>query len=237
MNVAMCIDDRQQSAGVARDAATVLSSLTSGVPGYLLRSPLMRAGGCGVVDQWLHPSVHIALAGEATARQCVATSHDTAVSDGEEIRGGEPARRFLSAPGGPIQQWVYRDPRTADALQSATGLNLEPTGTVGTFAYYCRAGDHLALHRDIDSCDVALITCLADTGAGPHAGGGEQWLYPGRWQEPLSQIRRTSQRGGASVRLRPGQSLLLLGGLIPHLVSPVVTNQTRIVSLLCFRAV
>jgi hypothetical protein len=35
------------------------------------------------------------------------------------------------------------------------GVTVEPTGA-GTFSYYEQADDFLALHRDVDSCDVTL---------------------------------------------------------------------------------
>ena len=47
-----------------------------------------------------------------------------------------------------------------------------------------RAGDHFALHRDVPGCDLAVITCLCDTGSGAGAGGALR-LYPDRRLETL----------------------------------------------------
>jgi hypothetical protein len=116
------------------------------------------------------------------------------------------------------------------------GHDLAPTGQVGSYSYYLRAGDHLALHRDVVGCDLAVITCLCDTGGGAGP-GGTLLLYPGRNLETLGVIRATPEQGAIAVSLSPGHSLVLLGGIVPHSVSPVTEGQRRVVSLLCFQLV
>src|SRR5689334_13755228 len=51
----------------------------------------------------------------------------------------------------------------------------------------------------------------------------------------LPVVRRSGSRG-MTVKLRPGQSLVMLGGLVPHRVLPVHSGQARVVSALCFVA-
>jgi hypothetical protein len=40
----------------------------------------------------------------------------------------------------------------------------------------------------------------------------------------------------ALIKARPGQSILLLGGLVPHRVEPLGPVGQRVISALCFRA-
>ena len=42
--------------------------------------------------------------------------------------------------------------------------------------------------------------------------------------------------GRVTVRLRPGQAIVLLGGLIPHAIEPLGPGHVRITSPLCFHA-
>jgi hypothetical protein len=50
-------------------------------------------------------------------------------------------------------------------------------------------------------------------------------------------IHETPDHGAAAAALSPGHSLVLLGGVVPHAVSPVTEGQRRVVSLLCFQLV
>jgi hypothetical protein len=108
-----------------------------------------------------------------------------------------------------------------------------PTGERGTYSYYVRQGDYLALHRDVEACDVAVITCVYESAL--NVGGG-LCVYPDRIHEPLSAIRAAPERGMVSVPLRPGQTVVMLGGIVPHHVLPMAQGQVRIVSVLCYRA-
>lgn len=120
-----------------------------------------------------------------------------------------------------------------ELLRNITHTSLHPTGGTGTYSYYVRAGDFLALHRDIVTCDVAVITCLSDLPR--EALGGRLCLYPGRAGEPLSMIYAGPAEGACIVKLTAGQTLVFYGGMIPHILLPVVAGQARIVSVLCYR--
>src|SRR5262249_20313451 len=104
------------------------------------------------------------------------------------------------------------------------------SGSQGSYSYYVRPGDHLGLHRDIEECDVAVITCLCETG-----GSGALQLYPDRVSEPLSRIRTTPRKGRRTIRLRAGETIVLLGGYVPHVTTPMGPRQKRIISALCYR--
>ena len=58
---------------------------------------------------------------------------------------------------------------------------------LGSFSYY-EPGDFLALHRDIVTCDVTLLTCLRDTAAGTPDRSGLR-IYPAYARLPLTQLR------------------------------------------------
>ncbi len=180
----------------------------------------------------LPPGVCADLLREALDCCATATRQERAASE-DAVRGGSPARRLFTHPGGPRQTSVYSDPALLKALTHRWGRPVVQTGSLGSYSYYVTAGDHLALHRDIDGCDLAVITCLCDMGEAD--GGGRLLLYPGRWRETLSSIRSTSDAGVVPITLRPGYSLVVFGGLVPHAITPVLTGQRRIVSLLCFR--
>lgn len=153
--------------------------------------------------------------------------------DAEEIRGGVPSRSLLTAGGGPIQDAFYADPLLHDILSQLCAARVVPSGTRGSFNFYSRPGDYLGLHRDINECDVALITVLHDT-ASPGE-GGTLVAYPNRHTEPLSAIRVNPRIGAEAVCALPGQSIVIAGGLIPHCVLPTVPSQLRIISALCFQ--
>ena len=193
----------------------------------------MRQGGFGVFEGLAEPAALAGMLSEAVAASGTATESHVPVSDGEQVRGGRPARRFLTSSGGPVQQRFYQAPPVLRFLRSVTHPSLQPTGPVGTYSYYARPGDYLAIHRDIVTCDVAVITCLSD--APETARGGGLSLYPERLFEPLSAIRATPARGACLVRLAAGQTIVLYGGLVPHALQPVDAGQVRIVSVLCYR--
>jgi hypothetical protein len=205
------------------------------VPPAIRASVLMRAGGCAIFENVPNPDVCTRLLAES--RRCVrgATACAVATSEGAEVRGGEPARQFVSAAGGEEQTQFYFDGGTARFLSEVCSAPVVPTGGRGTYTYYARAGDHLALHRDIETCDVAVITCLLDR---HHDGsrGGLTRFYPERQDEPLSRIRAAPEDGAMDLRLPVGRTMVMFGGLIPHLIEPIGPGELRIVSILCFRA-
>ena len=146
-----------------------------------------------------------------------------------------PARRFRNCSGGPVQDAFYHAPWVLDLLRGLTSPALAPTGPRGTFSFYVRPGDFLDIHRDIQTCDVAVITCLHDGSRAP-GDGGSLCLYPERLFEPLSSVRATPDAGALRLRLGVGQTIVLCGGLVPHALLPVAEGQRRVVSVLCYHA-
>lgn len=201
----------------------------------ILGCAVMREGGFRVLDGLIDRPIRKQLLAEAVSRLPLAVACDVADSDAEEGRGGRPARAFLNTTGGELQDALYRAPELLAVLRRMTCASLAPTGDLGTYSFYVRPGDFLALHRDIVTCDLAVITCLQDAGAPPGNDGGKLSLYPGRLHEPLSNIRRTPNQGALRLRLAVGQTIVMFGGIIPHALLPVVAGQARVVSVLCYR--
>jgi hypothetical protein len=197
-------------------------------------SRLMREGGFGVYRGIVDEELGEMLRAEALAGW-LGASDVTVTEDGAaETRGGMPARRYLTAHGGPVQDAFYAASWLAQILGDMTGLHFHPTGARGTYNYYVRSGDHLALHRDVRCCDLAVIAGLvAEDPCG--SGGGRLRLYPDRLDEPLSAIRAAPDQGALELSLGAGETLLLLGGMVPHALQPTGDGQRRIVSIMCFR--
>ena len=179
-------------------------------------------------------SLVAALRLEALQSLAAATPVDVPHSDGPDGRGGNPRRKLLTAPAGPVQHGWYHSPALHRQLEQIAGVRLQPTGSGGTFSYYVRPGDHITIHRDILTCDFTLITCVLATPGHGHAGHLVFW--PTRRDEPLAAIRANPGPGAELLELASGRSAALFGGLIPHAVLPVAPGQRRIVSLLCFEA-
>ena len=205
------------------------------IPSAAQRSNIFAQGGFAVFEGLASDLMQRMLLDEAMERRLSAHENRVAEPDAVEFRGGSPDRCFLSAPGGAAQDSFYLAPALHAALTRVSGLTVVPTGSRGTYSYYCRAGDFLGLHRDIDTCDLAVITCLHD-GPVSAADSGALCLYPDRAREPLSAIRSSPLTGRALIRLAPGHSIVLLGGIVAHRLLPVVAGQNRVVSVLCFRA-
>ena len=202
------------------------------IPQAIASSTLLRGGGFAVFDHLLDAAGLRSLREESARHLRQAAVTQLARSDNTEGRGGNPARCFWQASGGEAQDDFYRHPRVAELLGNLCGTRVATTGQRGTFSYYTRPGHHLALHLDIETCDVALITCVYATASG-HQG---LYAYPQRRHEPLSSIRANPPRGLTPVPLRPGDSVALLGGIVPHCVLPLAAGQVRVVSVLCYRA-
>ncbi len=156
--------------------------------------------------------------------------------DEEVWRGGSPERWLESAPGGDALKAFYGSPSILDLLQRLTGLAWTQSGLIGTYSYYRRPGHHLGVHRDIDECDLAVITCVHDSSRSAAGLGGSLCLYPERTGDTLAELRARPDDGAEYVQLEPGQSVVLLGGLVPHRVLPVGEGHVRIVAPLCYRA-
>lgn len=202
------------------------------IPSTVQRSPLMRNGGFAVFEGLLGEDVMSALTAEAFEAYSSSTrSHVTNTGDRAE-RGGSPARRFASSPGGPIQAGFYNATEMIDFVSDLAGDRVKPTGGLATFSYYVSPGDHLDVHRDVVECDLAVITCLADST--PDRVSGSLHVYPDRLAESVMSIRATRERGGQRVHLTPGQTIVLFGGIVPHRLDPVAADQQRIVSVMCY---
>jgi hypothetical protein len=203
--------------------------------GALCAGPLGAAGGVAVLDAVPDPGTCHALALEAHGAYGASSRQECADGDYADGRGGVPRRALQTAPGGPVQDGLYASPWLRAVLSAQCGTPVEPSGNRGSYSYYVQPGDFLDTHLDIDTCDVTLITVLHDdTDPSDRAGGLA--VYPGRFGAPLRSIRAAPEAGVAIVKARPGQSILILGGLVPHRVEPLGQAGQRIISALCFRA-
>ena len=201
----------------------------------LAGSDLMRMGGAAVTTLADQAEV-AALRDEALALwDSAETVHVAGPRDEDRIRG-DPDRWLDWATGGPALMRFYRRTDVLDLLGRLTGIEWEPSGDQGMYSYYRRPGQYLGLHRDIDTCDLAIITCVHDVVPADPGTSGTLCLYPGRTAEPLSRIRATSERGGVFLRLPVGRSLIILGGMIPHTLLPMAPGHVRIVAPLCYMA-
>ncbi|HEY6375477.1 MAG TPA: hypothetical protein VIX90_08120, partial [Edaphobacter sp.] len=64
---------------------------------------------------------------------------------------------------------------------------------------------------------------------------GELVIYPQFIREPLSTVRSAGRAAGTFIPLDRGQTIILLGGLVPHEVAPSGAGQERIVAINCYR--
>lgn len=218
------------------NALVVLSqSKPNSIPASIRKSPLMKEGGFQVFQGILDARIRKDMLSEALALLPSATACEVSATDFEEVRGGKPRRSFINGQGGSLQHAFYSAAWLLDFLRSLTNSRLTPTGALGTYSYYIRPGDFLDIHRDIVECDVAVISCLSE--GTDNGDGGRLCLYPERLFERLSSIRATPQKGAVKVRLEPGQTIVLYGGIVPHALLKVAAGQARIVSVLCYRAI
>ena len=203
--------------------------------GALCRGPLAQAGGVAVFDGVPGAATCQALAHEAHGAYEASVRQERPVGDGEQGRGGMPARALQSSGGGPAQDALYAAPQLHAFLTAHCGTPIVPSGNRGSYSYYVEPGDFLDTHLDVDTCDVTLITVLQDD-TDPRARAGGLAVYPGMLGAPLDPIRADPERGMTLVKARPGQSVLILGGLVPHRVEPLGDSGQRVISALCFRA-
>lgn len=162
-------------------------------------------------------------------------SHPNAVEARVEAHSsderGDPDRWLESAPGGSTLDTFAGTPDMLRLLRRATGVTWEPAGP-GTWSYYRREGHHLGVHRDLAVCDLAVITCVRNEGGGTSSGVLRLW--PTRARESLNALRG-EDHGGIDVHLEAGDTILLLGGVVPHRVLPMAPGHVRIVAPLCYR--
>ena len=198
------------------------------------RSLFWQNGGYVVLEDLLSPDLHQVLLREAWSQWPHRIREEVENADTEERRGGCPPRRFATAPGEQHLDSLYQAAWIQEMLQDLTQLRLSPSGERGQYIFYTETGDYISMHRDIVSCEVVMISCLYDSQ--PHEQqGGTFFFYPNRQEEPLSSIRKSPEKDCFGIKLGIGQTLVLFGEKIPHGTIPIVHDQTRVVSTLCFQ--
>lgn len=202
-------------------------------PQEILQSRLFLVGGYLMVSGLFREETLQDLSAEANAAR--SEGHRYSVPDSIEMEDGGscPARAYRSGAGGELHWDLHGCPQMAQTLSDLCGLPLAATGS-GTYSYYEQPGDFLALHRDILQCDVTVITSLTTSLA--DASAGELVVYPELIREPLSMVRSAGRDCGTLVPLDRGQTIILLGGVVPHEVAPMLAGQERIVAINCYRA-
>jgi hypothetical protein len=161
---------------------------------------------------------------------------------GADERGGNPDRAFSTGPGAETQYNLLAAPDLVARLAQACGLELAITGG-GSYSYYEESGDFLGLHRDIVSCELTVVTCVRSDGAEPDAGmlgagmlgSGMLLVYSNHMNAPLARARGAGKAEATRVPISRGESVALLGGFVPHEVTPMLPSQERIVSVMCYR--
>src|SRR5438132_1010361 len=81
--------------------------LSESLPASMLNSALMRDGGFDIFEGLLDETGRRLMLAEALKLAAMGIRSEVQVGDNEEIRGGSPARRFLSAQGGEVQDSFY----------------------------------------------------------------------------------------------------------------------------------
>jgi hypothetical protein len=192
---------------------------------------LIERGGLAVIRGLLAGELEAQLLAEANERLAKA---ECFVSHGRNLewRGGEPARKYRATAAGTSQYAVFSSKAMTDAISETCGFAVKSSGT-GSFTYYHDAGDYLGLHRDIELCEVATITCLEDDGPGSRGGLRAYPEYAGR---PLIAIYEEHPQG-LDLPTSPGDTIVIAGGFIPHEVTPIVQGQRRTVALACYAMV
>ena len=197
------------------------------IPEAITRSIIFSNGGVLMMADLAGAQAVDELDGEAFSVRCDGKRNEWSVFDGTEGRGGNPRRAFTTAHASHVQWRIFSAPALVASVAQSCGLGVAPTGG-GTYTYYERPGDFLALHLDVLTCDLTVITCLRDTGKDE----GALVVYP---QHSLTRAREAGRCAGRPVAVRRGESAVLLGGFIPHEVTPMGPEQERIVSVMCYR--
>lgn len=193
-------------------------------------APLIAAGGALVLDELFAPAWFEALRQEGLSARQDATEQRKTECDDAEWRSGNPARFLATGKAGPVQSEIYANLGLAKKLSRLTGRHVRQTGDEGSYSFYDRPGHFLGLHRDINRCDVTLITCLEKVdGVRP---SGALRVYPTAARMGLNDV--DAGHLGQEIQMAEGQSVLLLGGCIPHEVLPAEVGYRRAISVLCF---
>ena len=189
---------------------------------------LLDRGGVAVIHGLLGEPLQALILAEAMERAAQAERFVTTGCN-LEWRGGNPARTYRATAAGPEQYRIFSCESMKEALSDLCGIALECSGT-GSYTYYHNEGDYLGLHRDIEKCEVATITCLEDDG--PELRGGLRAYpeYAGRALLDIYQDRPPA----LELPTRPGDTIVIAGGVVPHEVTPIVAGQRRTVALACY---
>ena len=203
----------------------------SELPEEITRSRIFAHGGFLLFPDLLAPDVLNELEAEAGRARLEGVRTVWAAPDAAEDRGGNPDRAFTTAQGGEVQWGIFSAPTLVARLTAACGLELSPPGG-GSYSYYEEPGDFLGLHRDIVRCDLTVICCLRAVSAEPGAGG--LLVYSGHINAPLAGARAAGKTAAMPTPIGRGESIALLGGFVPHEVTPLLVGQERIVSIMCY---
>ncbi len=220
-------------ATTSSDTKATIRGTAAGLERLLARSELGRSGHA-VVTRFLDAERLRGLRDEALTVHAGAL--ESRADRPNDLTNGDPDRWLESAPGGRELDRLVREPVLLALLHRLTGLQWRPAGPRGSYSYYRREGHHLGLHRDIHACELACISCIADDRPTEAGTSGLLRLFPTRIDEPLRSIR-ANPHGAVDVRLRPGETIILLGGLVPHRLMPMGPSHLRIVAPLCYQVV
>ena len=194
-------------------------------------SPLLRAGGLATYRGLFDAASLRSMLQEASSADARLDIQEPG-QDTEQIRGGTPARRLYSVHGGAVQDAFFTSPELSQFVSQKVDAPVRPCGARASYSFYSGEGAHLDIHRDVQGCDLALITCLHDSN--PDAFGGCMDLWFDDALTPLGRVRADPNVGYTRVALQVGDSLLMHGGIIPHRIVPISGLRVRVVSLMCF---
>lgn len=176
------------------------------------------------------------LADEAVRLSSSATRQVSINVIGDDGRGATPSRELANGGGGPEQDALYHHRPLHAWLAANCGVTVRPTSARGTYSYYTRPGDYLDLHVDVVGCDVTVITVLHDDTPPDDPGGGLA-VYGDHLGRTLGAVYEELPAPTALLKAGVGQSVVILGGLVPHRVIPLAATGARVISALCFEAV
>jgi hypothetical protein len=202
------------------------------LPHEVARSRILAGGGFLVIPDLLPPDALNDLEAEACSARSAGRRNVWALPGGMEERGGNPERAFTTSQGGAVQLGIFSAPAVVARLVEACGLVVSPSGG-GSYSYYEHVGDFLGLHRDIIDCELSIICCVKSTVAG--AGGGGLVVYPGYVNAPIADARAAGAAAATPAPIARGEAIALLGGFVPHEVTPMIAGQERVVSVMCYR--
>ena len=189
-------------------------------------------GGYGVFENFPVPEFANALLDESLELYDQSVRQVKTETDPDVYKGENPARILRSVTAGPYQQQFYHDQLGLEFLCDLTGLKVSPSGGTGSYSYYIEQDAFLDFHRDVDNCQLAVITTLSDSSPGSEH--GSLHVYPERCSETLADIRADSAQNKQVVHTTAGQTVVFFGGIIPHTISPIVDDRQRIVSIMCY---